>query len=50
MPIFNALVLSSEFFRDFVNEAKAIALSAESNISSIIKIGKSVNISDQLSI
>ena len=49
-PIFKALVLSSGFLRDFDNEANAIALSAESRISNIIKIGKSVSISDQLSI
>ena len=50
IPIFKALVLSVEFFKDLVKDAKAIALSAESNISKLIKIGSNVKISDQLSI
>ena len=50
IPIFKALVLSVEFSKDLVKDAKAIALSAESNISKLIKIGSNVNISDQLSI
>ena len=45
-----ALVLSEDFFKDLVNDAKATALSAESNISRLIKIGSNVRISDQLSI
>ena len=39
-----------EHFKNFVKEAKATALSAESNNSRLIKIGSSVKISDQLSI
>ena len=50
IPIFNALALSVEFFKGLVKEAKATALSAESNISKLIKIGSKVIISDQLSI
>ena len=50
IPIFKALVLSVEFFKDLVKDAKAIALSAESNISKLIRIGSNVKISDQLSI
>ena len=50
MPIFRALVLSVEFFKYLVKDAKAIALSADSNISKLIKIGSNVKISDQLSI
>ena len=50
IPIFKALVLSFEFFKDLVKDAKATALSAESNISKLIKIGSNVKISDQLSI
>ena len=50
IPIFKALVLSVEFFKDLDKDAKAIALSAESNISKLIKIGSNVKISDQLSI
>ena len=36
--------------RDRDKDAKATALSAESNISKLIKIGSNVKISDQLSI
>ena len=50
IPIFKALVLSVEFFKDLDKDAKATALSAESNISKLIKIGSNVKISDQLSI
>ena len=50
IPIFKALVLSFKFFNDLVKEANATALSAESNISRLIKIGSNVKISDQLSI
>ncbi len=50
MPIFKAFVLSSELSRDFVREASATALSAESRISKPISMGSSVRISDQLSI
>jgi len=50
IPIFKALLLSIEFFKDLVKEAKATALSAESSISRLIKIGSNVKISDQLSI
>ena len=50
IPIFKALVLSVASFNDLVKDAKATALSAESNISRVIKIGSNVNISDQLSI
>ena len=49
MPIFKALDLNKGLSRDLVREAKATALSAESNNSKIISIGKSVRISDQLS-
>ena len=49
MPIFKALDLNKGLLRDLVSDAKAIALSADSNNSKIIKIGKSVRISDQLS-
>ena len=48
IPIFKALDLDSGLSRDLVSDAKAIALSAESNNSKIINIGKSVRISDQL--
>ena len=41
--------LNSELANDFVREASAIALSAESNNSKAIKIGNSVKISYQLS-
>ena len=50
IPIFKALVLSVAFFKDLVKDAKATALSAESNISRVINIGSNVKISDQLSI
>ncbi len=50
IPIFKALVLSVAFFKDLVKDAKATALSAESNISRVINIGNNVKISDQLSI
>ena len=49
IPIFKALDLKAELSKDLVSDAKAIALSAESNNSKIINIGKSVKISDQLS-
>ena len=49
IPIFKALDLNSGLSSDLVSDAKAIALSAESNNSKIINIGKSVRISDQLS-
>ncbi len=49
IPIFKALDLKTGLSRDLVSDAKAIALSAESNNSKIINIGKSVRISDQLS-
>ena len=49
MPIFKALDLNAGLSRDLVSDAKAIALSADSNNSKIINIGKSVSISDQLS-
>ena len=49
IPIFKALDLKSGLSRDLVSDAKAIALSADSNNSKIINIGKSVSISDQLS-
>ena len=49
MPIFKALDLNKGQSRDLVSDAKAIALSADSNNSKIINIGKSVRISDQLS-
>ena len=49
MPIFKALDLNKGLSRDLVSDAKAIALSADSNNSKIINIGKSVRISDQLS-
>ena len=49
IPIFKALDLNRGLSRDLVREAKAIALSAESNNSRIIKIGNNVRISDQLS-
>ena len=49
MPIFKALDLNKGLLRDLVSDAKAIALSADSNNSKIINIGKSVRISDQLS-
>ena len=49
MPIFKALDLNKGLSRDLVRDAKAIALSADSNNSKIINIGKSVRISDQLS-
>ena len=48
IPIFKALDLKTGLSRDLVSDAKAMALSAESNNSKIIKIGKSVRISDQL--
>ena len=50
MPIFKALDLNAGVSRDLVSDAKAMALSADSNNSKIINIGKSVRISDQLSI
>ena len=49
IPIFNALDLNSELSRDLVREASATALSADNNNSRAINIGKSVNISYQLS-
>ena len=49
IPIFKALDLNKGLSRDLVRDAKAIALSADSNNSKIINIGKSVRISDQLS-
>mgnify|MGYP005649405429 CR=1 FL=1 len=49
MPIFKALDLNTGLSRDLVRDAKAIALSADSNNSKMIKIGNSVRISDQLS-
>ena len=49
MPIFKALDLNTGLSSDLVSDAKAIALSAESNNSKIINIGRSVRISDQLS-
>tara|TARA_B100001029_G_scaffold2884_1_gene2046 strand:+ start:133 stop:414 length:282 start_codon:yes stop_codon:yes gene_type:complete len=49
IPIFKALDLNAELSRDLVSDAKAIALSADSNNSKIINIGKRVRISDQLS-
>ena len=49
IPIFKALDLNTGLSSDLVSDAKAIALSAESNNSKIINIGKSVIISDQLS-
>ena len=49
IPIFKALDLSAGLSRDLVSDAKAMALSAESNNSKIINIGKSVRISVQLS-
>ena len=49
IPIFKALDLNSELSRDLVREASATALSADNNNSSEINIGKSVNISYQLS-
>ena len=49
IPMFKALDLCSGVLRDFVSEANATALSAESNNSKMIRIGKSVIISDQLS-
>ena len=49
MPIFKALDLNKGLSRDLVSDAKAIALSADSNNSKIINIGRSVRISDQLS-
>ena len=49
IPIFKALDLNRGLSSDLVSDAKAIALSAESNNSKIINIGKSVRISDQLS-
>ena len=49
IPIFRAFDLDSELSRDFVREARATALSADSNNSSAINIGKSVKISHQLS-
>ena len=44
-----ALDLNKGLSRDLVRDAKAIALSADSNNSKIINIGRSVRISDQLS-
>ena len=49
IPIFKALDLNSELSRDLVREASATALSADSNNSRAINIGKSVKISYQLS-
>ena len=49
IPIFRALDLNAGLSRDLVSDAKATALSAESNNSKIINIGKIVRISDQLS-
>ena len=49
IPIFKALDLNAELSRDLVSDAKAIALSADSNNSKIINIGKRVRISAQLS-
>ena len=49
MPISKALDLNKGLSRDLVSDAKAIALSADSNNSKMINIGKSVMISDQLS-
>ena len=49
IPIFKAFDLNSELLRDLVREASATALSADNNNSSAINIGKSVNISYQLS-
>ena len=49
IPIFKALPLRTGLGRDLVSDANAIALSAESSNSKVINIGKSVNISAQLS-
>ena len=38
IPIFKALVLSVEFFKDLDKDAKATALSAESNIPNLLKL------------
>ena len=49
IPIFKAFDLNSELSSDLVREARATELSADNNNSKAINIGKSVNISYQLS-
>ena len=49
IPRFNALALNSELSSDLVRDASATALSADSNNSNEINIGKRVKISYQLS-
>ena len=48
--MFKALDLNRGVSRDLVSDARAIALSADRSNSKIINIGKSLRISDQLSI
>ena len=49
IPMFKAFDLNRGFSKDLVNEASAIALSADKSNSNVINIGRSVKISDQLS-